>query len=410
MWNWIKSKLSDATEVARYAIFGCLTVITVMWLMNIAGWKMANGFFGLLGLVLVVFLTLSPKVIQPSAALAGLTAILGKNNPVRGALQGPLWVVSIAKSFVYGFLFFATFLTFWSFENSPLAFWGIFLVAMMLFIWRERHGSMGGWSKWIEWTYIATCAVALLWSTFGDSWNGRSFDPNTGASIHMVDPRTGKMDSLGRTPVECSTNACFSEESGAQLVPMNSDQALSRNVSAWPGLGAEATRNATGLPIWLIAIIVMAVAGVIWMWGGKKTKPLVMAVLLLGAGWAGYTYAWPALANTSLGSSCPDNGGTIRINGQYTLQRGCGPLQLLGDLEPGFTYQVVEGAFNETFTDHIDIVRPFTNIRNFNMTDKVPAATDKIVFRVVSAEDSAALDAAASAQNVKTIFNVVGTN
>ncbi|MEK7462703.1 MAG: hypothetical protein AAB618_03990 [Patescibacteria group bacterium] len=356
-----------------------------MWLLNIAGWKAVNGLFGLIGLVLVIFLTLSPKIIQPSAAVTGLIALFGKNNPVRGALQGPLWIVSIAKSFLYGFLFFATFLTFWSFENSPLAFWGIFLVAMMLFIWRERYPSKGDWAKWLEWTYIVVCATALLWSTFGDSWNGRSFDPNTGAAMHMVDPTTGKLDSLSRTPAECSVRACFSEESGAELVPMNPDQALSRNVTAWPGLGAETVRSSTGLSIWLVVLLVAVFAGAIWLWSGKGKvvgKPVVLAAMLVAAGWAGYTYAWPAVAGTSFG--CP---GTFSTEDKIVVRRGC-KTEISGTIAAGSNLMAMDGRFDGLLTQYVDIEQPFAGFVTLKPNKGFPAGVDQVEVRILTAAEA----------------------
>ena len=240
-WNWTGSKLRDATEVSRLAILGCLGVIILMWLINIFGFKAVDGVLGLIGLVLVVFLTISPKIMLPSAAVAGLSALLSKNNPVVGALGGPRWVVSIARAFLYGFLFFATFLTFWSFENSPFAFWGIFLLAMMMFIWRERYGNGLSIMKWIEWSYIVVCGAALLWSTFGGVYHGEAFDASTGEPLSMVDQKTGHIDDAGRQPSDCrpegaphkdfnyaARGTCFSKETGERLVPISADQALLR--------------------------------------------------------------------------------------------------------------------------------------------------------------------------------------
>jgi hypothetical protein len=259
-WDWTETKLRDAAEAAGLAIFACLTIIILMWVINAWVNPAINGVFGLIGLVLVVLLTLSPKVIQPTAALTGLIALLGKQNPLRGTLQGPIWVVSVARSFLYGFLFFATFLTFWSFEESPWSFWGFFLVAIMFFIWRERHGSMGGWAKWLEWGYIVGCGGLLLWSTFSDVHHGKAFDPKTGEARFMVTASTGNMDSEGRSPQDCrpadagedfsyaEKGLCFSEETGERLVPMTKDQALRRSPSglvgsAEDGLSASATQR-----------------------------------------------------------------------------------------------------------------------------------------------------------------------
>lgn len=253
-WNWTGSKLRDVSELARFAILGCLGVITLMWLINIWWNPAINGFFGLIGLVLVVFITLSPKILLPSAAVGGLSALLSRSNPVRGALNGPLWVVSIARAFVYGFLFFATFLTFWSFENSPFAFWGIFLLALMMFIWRERYGNGLSMMKWIEWSYIMVCGLALLWSTFGGVYHGDAFDANTGEPLSMVDQKTGHIDDAGRQPSDCrpygaphkgfdyaARGTCFSKETGERLVPISADQALLRQPL---GIVSEATNGA----------------------------------------------------------------------------------------------------------------------------------------------------------------------
>lgn len=279
------------------------------------------------------------------ATFAGMAwSVLTLKKPGDGIKEVMTEFGKLVNNVGYIWLLVGFTLSTWSFANNPVAFpiiaVGIIIVTLT--------GVATGWRAWIISAYAILAITVAIWSTFGDSWNGRSFDPNTGAAMHMVNPETGVVDPLGRTPEYCAAqvDGCFSQ-TGQKLVPITPEQALSRDVSAWPGLGAETAQNATGLPIWLIVVIVAMLVGGIWMWGGKKTKPVVLAVLLLGAGWAGYTYAWSAPASTSLG--CPSTQ-TIEAYGEtFKWKRGCGEqlLRVSRDVNPW--YHTQDGRFTGDF-------------------------------------------------------------
>lgn len=279
------------------------------------------------------------------ATFVGLAwAVLKQKNPGDGVKEVMVEFGKLVNNVGYIWLLVGFTLSTWSFANNPVAFpiiaVGIIIVTMT--------GVGSGWRAWIISAYAILAITVAIWSTFGDSWNGRSFDPNTGAAMHMVNPATGAIDPLGRTPEYCAAkvDGCFSQ-TGQKLVPITPEQALSRDVSAWPGLGAETAQNATGMPIWLIVIIVVAVAGGIYLLGGKKTRPLVIAVLILGAGWAGYTYALPALANSSL--NCPRTQTIENYGDTFMLKRNCGEqlLRMPRNVVPW--YHVQDGRFAGEF-------------------------------------------------------------
>ena len=90
--------------------------------------------------------------------------------------------------------------------------------------------------------------------------------------------------------------------------------------------------------------------------------------------------------------SCPDETQDAKVGGTYEVVRGCDTLRLVGKLPLGVSYEVIEGAHSALLEDHLDIRWPYTTIRTFALSEKVPETTQKIVFRIVSPEESAELD------------------
>lgn len=179
--------------------------------------------------------------------------------------------------------------------------------------------------------------------------------------------------------------------------------------------------------LWWRVVLLALIAFICFRWAKSKDKGLLtnignaaliaLAVVLLvsapGRG-VGDSFDAKAEAVTKHGVSalipasfgCPDDSQPAKVGKSYEVVRDCGTLRLTGLLPKGVTFEVTEGSFSDNLEDHLDIKWPYNTVRTFALPDQVPAATKKIVFRIVSPEESAELDRIGAKA---TIFNVSAT-
>lgn len=100
-----------------------------------------------------------------------------------------------------------------------------------------------------------------------------------------------------------------------------------------------------------------------------------------------------ASGEVSFGSDCPGVQ-EAKIDGVYTVERRCGTLRLTGTLPEGKIFDILEGGTGTTLEENIEIGWPYTNIHTVSLA---PGKTGKVIFRIITAEESAELDVADAA-------------
>lgn len=373
----IDEEIRKNTKLAMGLVF--IVMLGINWL-DLGGlFRAINITITIIGFWKFYETAFKPTHLKYATITGAAWGVINKRNPADGIKEVMGEFGKLVNNVGFVWLLVGFTLSTWSFANNPVAF-PIIVVGVLILTF---SGVGNGWRAWIITAYAAVVIFVAIWSTFGDSWNGRSFDANTGAALHMVDPTTGKADPLGRTPSQCASQPCFSEESGAQLVPMSRDQALTRNVTAYPGLVLEEVTANTGMPGWLIVLIIGGVATALFFWSNKRVRPVIIAVLLVGGGWAGYTYAWPAVAAATVG--CPGNFNAS--DDRITLRRGC-TTEVTG-FRQGNLLQVMDGRFDGDLNQYLDMPQPFPGYLRLTPNSGWPAGAEEIQVRVVTPAQAA---------------------
>lgn len=220
-----------------------------------AGGLIFSMLLGFLGYFSLWFFVLRARNITVLAFLGATVNALTFNNPVRGAKDSVKTLLSITATIGLIFLFTHLVLWTWPFANNPGAFWLVFAAVIIL----TSLPGVPALRIWIMGAYTVLVLIMALYSTLG-VYSGSGFDPHTGAPLHMVDPTTGQMDSLGRSPSDCTdATPCFSALSGEKLVPMVKDQAMKRSLSGQAATAvsdAEAALPGVKVTDWIVRIAV----------------------------------------------------------------------------------------------------------------------------------------------------------
>lgn len=236
--------MDKADDVLRHKVYPILLGSIV------ASWVLTS-FLGAFGLLISMMLGLGGYfsiwyfVLRPRAIGAWMFVLTTINalqfkNPIKGALNDTKALIGTTAQIGAYFLFVHFVLWTWPFHNNPLAFWGVFAAVIIL----SSFGPDMGIRKWIIWGYTMIAGLAMLYSTLPGVVRGEVFDPETGISQYMVDPKTGQMDSEGRTPKECATTKCYSTQTGQVLQAMTAEQAMKRNLPGWAAIAAEEAETA----------------------------------------------------------------------------------------------------------------------------------------------------------------------
>ncbi len=257
-----------------------LIALTAMWLLNLltdwAGtygifWPIVGGtaFFasfliGFGGYFAIWRQVAKPRNIRFGAFVFATFNALQWKNPVRGAVTGAQTVLQLTGVIGLYYLFAALVLWTWGFSNSPMAFW----VGLAAIIVLASLGAGAGIRALVMTLYASAVLIMALWSTFDDVYHGKAFDPETGATLYMVDPTTGRIDDNGRSPGDCTEETkCFSAETGQELVPMTKEQALKRSPG---GIADKAIAGVSGVTASVSALGTGAVSAVT---GGGSNCP-----------------------------------------------------------------------------------------------------------------------------------------
>jgi hypothetical protein len=271
------------------ALAGLFVLVLLMWLFNIFGAQWLNIPFALAGLAMILFVGFAPSNMKHSLVLGGISAVFRQRKLYEELRSGISVHYRIIIAAAYAYTMTAFTLMTWSFVESPGSFWIGFTGVLVLLMAQQLYGIGARMMPIFVTGYVALCIMISLWGTLGGAYSGRAFDPQTGAALYMVDPTTGNIDSLKRTPAKCQMSNCYSAETGAKLVPMNQNQALTRNVSAWPKLGVEAAQSVVGTSIGTIALatvgVIALIVVIVWLFRMNKEardKSIHVAEWLIG--------------------------------------------------------------------------------------------------------------------------------
>lgn len=233
LWNLTWDQYLSLDGAVWKSILIAVSVIIVMTLFNTYELRGINIFLTFLGYAFIWWFGLRPTHMAYSAGGGGIFAALFDRDKSQGVGSGPKVLFGVVKDVSYTFLLVGFSLFTWDFSGHVWAFWVV--LAGVIILIQTGNDRLDAWRNRIIIGYTLLCIVASLWTTFG-AYSGRAFDPETGAPLYMVDPTTGRIDSEGRGPSDC-TGSCFSAETGVKLVPMTKEQALKRNPAA---IGASA--------------------------------------------------------------------------------------------------------------------------------------------------------------------------
>lgn len=125
-------------------LLGELVIITVMWLLNIAGARALNIPIGIVSTLVILFFGFLPRNVGWAGAAGGIIAFLMDRDKTQGIATGPVWLYRIVVGVSFAFLLCALLLMFWNFQPSPGAFWIVFvgsiLLAMLASIQKGNNG------------------------------------------------------------------------------------------------------------------------------------------------------------------------------------------------------------------------------------------------------------------------------
>jgi hypothetical protein len=354
IFDWLKSPL-EAPYVAAWAIIISLSILTLFnyWLAidGHTNWLVASIF---LGLFLAKFFGLRPTNLVIATVIGGVYGKLSGKGFAEGALAATGNLYRLVLAVAMGYLVCGTALLVIPFVHAPGVFFVMVLAVIGLLYVSEVYNEPLSIASKILTGWFVIIFLAGIFQVF----NAPGRDLRTGEPLHMgYYTQSGEFNRVtGITPESCrpegiphngfdyaASGTCANQWGPGNLIPEPIEEAQTRGVGTW---SAKVT-GSTGMPIWLIVIIVVAVAGGIYLLGGKKTRPLVIAVLILGAGWAGYTYALPALANSSL--NCPRTQTIENYGDTFMLKRNCGEqlLRMPRNVVPW--YHVQDGRFAGEF-------------------------------------------------------------
>jgi hypothetical protein len=229
IFNNARRIVNPFVEGLRGGVLSLLALTMLMWLANIAGLAALNIPFALIGIMAIGFVLTKPALILYLIPVEASFAWLRDEDVSQGA-AGAIQTLSRAAVWIlFVFSMNSILLTTWSFQENPGAFWMLELVIFTLALLAAIYGSRGVWTRRLSTAYLLVVTVALIWTTFGPAYNDQMFDAQNGQPLHMIDPATGKIDPLGRTPTECESTTCFSPVTGRELVPATETDALRRN-------------------------------------------------------------------------------------------------------------------------------------------------------------------------------------
>ena len=111
-----------------------LALIGVMWGFNVMGYKLVNSFLFAFGGIFILVQATRPISLAAAATAGAGVARLGDKDVSQGALQGLQALYRVTLGAIFGFWVLAGLLATWSFEESPVSFFIIMGMIMMIAI------------------------------------------------------------------------------------------------------------------------------------------------------------------------------------------------------------------------------------------------------------------------------------
>jgi hypothetical protein len=395
VFDWLKSPL-EAPYAAAWAIIIGLGILTfINWSLAITGhtgWLITSIFFGLF---LAKFFGLRPTNLVIASVIGGVYGKFSGNGFAESALSATGKLYRLVLAVAMGYLVCGTALLVIPFVHAP----GIFFVMVLAIVGLLYVSEVYNQPLSIASKILTGWFVIIFFAGIFQVFNAPGRDLRTGEPLHMgyYDTKSGEFNRVtGITPEDCRPEGvphkgfnytvkgtCANQWGPGNLVPEPIEEAESRNVGHWT---AKVTGTA-GMPPWLILLIIGGLAIAIYFWSDQKIKPVIMATLLFGVGWAGYFYAWPALASTSFG--CP---GSFDATEEIIVKKGCAT-EVTG-FPAGGEFQPLDSRFTKSLTAYIDMTQPNPGFIIMKPNVGFPIGTEEVKLRVVDAETAAALNAA----------------
>lgn len=226
LWRQFESSAKDVHYGVGIAVAIALGTLFIQ--SGLTYWDATRGailFFGIIGYAGIWWFGIRPTNLKAAGIGGFFYGLFSDTDKSQGVAQGLKVLAKFVQDIAWAFLVASFFMATWPFGLGIFLSWMIMAGVLIL----SQMGVGGKWRIIIVTTYVVGAIIWGLWNTSG-VYAGAAFDPDTGEALYMVDPLTGHIDSEGRTPADCVSVKCYSNESAdTELVPMTTEQAHARN-------------------------------------------------------------------------------------------------------------------------------------------------------------------------------------